>query len=363
MGAGPAGKQTMSFLSDNTAFEAWLKTQCAVVRRDLDYKHERMRLDPFIFLRATFFRWARKIESICPELARAPRVLAVGDLHLENFGTWRDAEGRLIWGVNDFDDAALIPYAFDLLRLATSARLAPDMPVGNREASEAILAGYRRGLAGPRPTLLDEQETWMRPFVACTDAERRRFWQEVDALRPAKLPADAMKALEKGLPRSASKLRFAPRRKGVGSLGRPRYVVSADWGGGRILREVKALVPSAWDWAHGKADPRSRFLDLAEGKFRARDPFLEIRDRFVVRRSAPDARKIELGRGTIRGMPAALLEAMSFDVGAIHAASASKRAAVLRDLDSRPADWLRQAVKAAAAAVERDFETWGAAAR
>lgn len=353
----------MSFVSDNTAFEAWLRTQCAVVRRDLDYKHERMRLDPFIFLRATFFRWARKIESICPELAEAPKVLAVGDLHLENFGTWRDAEGRLIWGINDFDEAALIPYAFDLLRLATSARLAPDMPIGNREASEAILVGYRRGLTGPRPTLLDEQETWMRPFVACTDAERRKFWQEVDALTPAKLPPEAMKALKKGLPRSAANLRFTRRRKGGGSLGRPRYVVSAAWGGGRILREAKALVPSTWEWAHGMANPRSRFLDLAKGKFRAPDPFLDIRERFIVRRSAPDARKVELSRGTIRGVPSELLEAMGFDLGAVHAASTAKQAALLRDLDSRPADWLRQAAKAAAVAVERDFEAWRAEAR
>ena len=31
--------------------------------------------------------------------------LSVGDLHVENFGTWRDSEGRLIWGINDFDEA------------------------------------------------------------------------------------------------------------------------------------------------------------------------------------------------------------------------------------------------------------------
>jgi Uncharacterized protein conserved in bacteria (DUF2252) len=350
----------MSFVSDNAAFEAWLKTQCAVVRKDLAYKHERMKLDAFTFLRATFFRWARRIESICPDLAAAPRVLAVGDVHLENFGTWRDAEGRLIWGINDFDEAAMIPYAFDLLRLATSARLAPEMAVGNREASEAILAGYRRGLARPRPTLLDEQETWMRPLVACTDAERRKFWQEVDALTPAKPPAPALKALKRSLPRSASNLRFAARRKGGGGLGRPRFVVSAEWRGGRILREAKALVPSAWDWAHGAATPRSRFLDLATGRFRAPDPFLDVPMPFIVRRIAPDSRKAELGRGMVRGVPAALLDAMGFDLGAIHAASASKSAAVLRDLDSRPADWLRQATKAAAAAVEKDFEAWTA---
>ncbi len=121
---------------------------------------------------------------------------AVGDVHLENFGTWRDGEGRLIWGVNDFDEAAVMPYAFDLLRLATSVRLAPEMAIGNREAAAAIIAGYRRGLAQPRPTLLDEQETWMRPLVACSDEERRRFWQEVDALSMVKPPAAAVKLLK-----------------------------------------------------------------------------------------------------------------------------------------------------------------------
>ena len=50
-------------------------------------------------------------------------VLAIGDLHLENFGTWRDAEGRLVWGINDFDEAWALPYTNDLIRLATSARM------------------------------------------------------------------------------------------------------------------------------------------------------------------------------------------------------------------------------------------------
>jgi len=45
------------------------------------------------------------------DLTDAPRLLAVGDLHVENFRTWRDAEGRLVWGVNDFDEVAEMPYA------------------------------------------------------------------------------------------------------------------------------------------------------------------------------------------------------------------------------------------------------------
>ena len=89
----------MSFVEDNRAFETWLARHCDVVRADIGYKHEQMETSAFVFLRATYFRWARKIGSWCPELMDAPPVLAVGDLHLENFGTWRDADGRLVWGV------------------------------------------------------------------------------------------------------------------------------------------------------------------------------------------------------------------------------------------------------------------------
>ena len=52
------------------------------------------------------------------------RSLGVGDLHVENFGTWRDAESRLVWGINDFDEACCLPYTQDLVRLAASARFA-----------------------------------------------------------------------------------------------------------------------------------------------------------------------------------------------------------------------------------------------
>src|SRR5262249_50269523 len=52
----------MSFKADNRAYEKWLRTQCEVVERDLQYKHERMKESPFVFLRATFFRWAGQIE-------------------------------------------------------------------------------------------------------------------------------------------------------------------------------------------------------------------------------------------------------------------------------------------------------------
>ena len=54
-----------------------------------------MRESPFVFLRATFYWWIQRRQSLGGQVADAPRSLAVGDLHVENFGTWRDAEGRL----------------------------------------------------------------------------------------------------------------------------------------------------------------------------------------------------------------------------------------------------------------------------
>ena len=113
-----------------------------------------MRESAFVFLRATYWRWAETIVQVCPELADATSVLAVGDIHIENFGTWRDADGRLTWGVNDFDEAAEMPYVLDLVRLAASALLeaaARNIPAD--DICSAILQGYRQGLRAPRRSL------------------------------------------------------------------------------------------------------------------------------------------------------------------------------------------------------------------
>jgi Uncharacterized protein conserved in bacteria (DUF2252) len=346
----------MTFHADNAAYEAWLRTQCSVVDKDLEYKHERMRKNSFVFLRATFFRWGKRVETLCSELKDAPTVLCVGDTHIENFGTWRDAEGRLVWGINDFDEAASMPYPFDLVRLAASVRLAAGIGLGNRDAAAAILNGYEIGLTKPRPTLLDEQETWMRPFVGCSDDDRRKFWTEVDDYPTASPPGAVADGLKKCVPEDGSLLRFASRVKGGGSLGRPRYIAIAAWRGGRVVREAKALVPSAWDWAHGATSMRSRFLDAARGRFRAPDPFLDVRGGFVFRRIAADWRKVEFGDHVDAKFEIDLLKAMGFDLGGIHAAE--QGTAVIRDFNSRPRDWLHKAAKAAAAAVEEDFHEW-----
>jgi Uncharacterized protein conserved in bacteria (DUF2252) len=344
---------------DNAAYENWLHKRCDVVEVDLDAKHKRMRRSAFDFLRATYFRWAREIESVCPEVTDAPRLSCVGDVHVENFGTWRDADARLVWGVNDFDEAAVMPYTLDLVRLASSARLAPHLNIDHAEIATAILNGYRRGLADSRPALLDEHTNWLRPFASGGRNGNRKFWREVEGYPDARPPATVKHLLRKCLPSGAKVLRFASRTQGAGSLGRPRYLVIARWNSGYIVREAKAWVPSAWDWAHGKKGRRRRMIHLAYGEFRSPNPVLEIRADFVLGRLAPDSRKVEMEDIKRAGLGERLLAAMGADVAAIHAAS-GKRPQIEADLIARNAQWLRQAAVAAESFTRQDYKAFRA---
>ncbi|MCT2594320.1 DUF2252 domain-containing protein [Streptomyces sp. N2-109] len=54
---------------------------------------------------------------------RTGRVWIHGDLHAENFGTYMDANGRLTFNVNDFDEAFVGPFTWDVKRFAASVAL------------------------------------------------------------------------------------------------------------------------------------------------------------------------------------------------------------------------------------------------
>src|SRR5437660_7977475 len=113
----------MNIFKATADFERWLAKRRPIVRQDIALKHQHMAEAAFPFFRATFYRWLQLWPEACPDLAKAPSVLAVGDLHTQNFGTWRDEEGRLIWGVNDLDEAWPSPYLLDPTRPTTSASL------------------------------------------------------------------------------------------------------------------------------------------------------------------------------------------------------------------------------------------------
>ena len=75
----------------------------------------------------------------------------VGDLHLENIGTFRTARGVALH-VNDFDETFEGPWSFDVARLLTSTLLArPELQVTGLEVialAEQLLEGHAAGVAG-----------------------------------------------------------------------------------------------------------------------------------------------------------------------------------------------------------------------
>ena len=343
-------------------YERWLATELDELwEADLREKHQKMRESAFVFLRATYWRWSETILTICGDLADAPLVIGVGDIHLENYGVWRDAEGRLAWGVNDLDEAAEMPCAVDIVRLATSAILSRSAKRKERKGiCSSILSGYRAGLEKPRPFTLDEDHLWLRTLFAVSEKERRRFWKKMDKLQPdARLPARYRAPIVNEMPGADAEIeKYARRAAGTGSLGRPRWVGLAQWRGGRLVREAKAIVPSAWTLAHRQPSHKRPAALIAAGRYRAPDPWYRVHRHVVVRRLSPNARKIEVQEHPQELGHPDMLHAMGHELANIHLGTGDFRKAIEKDLDRRADDWLEQAAEQAAEFVRADFEEW-----
>src|SRR3954471_168449 len=157
----------MDVSSSTDKYESWLAAELGseILKKDLKKKRKEMVAGPFPFLRTTYWRWAEMMPDLCQklDLGTAPHALAVGDIHLENFGTWRDEDGRLVWGVNDYDEAAEMPYLLDLVRLATSAVLGSTRDqLSLKEICTSVLDGYSRGIDTPEAFILDRRHMWLR---------------------------------------------------------------------------------------------------------------------------------------------------------------------------------------------------------
>lgn len=379
-------------------YEAWLRRQLKgdVDELDLAEKHKKMAKDAFQFLRATYWRWAETIyrHGMCPQLKNAPEVLSVGDIHIENFGTWRDQEGRLVWGANDFDEAALMPYTIDIVRLATSAVLADVSGIKPKAICETILAGYEYGIRHPAPIVLDREHKKLRKIAVVTEAVRKDFWKKFD---PVQIAAERKAREEEGdetrakvrfphamLPRYRDALEHArPDRKvqfeyyertaGTGSLGRRRYFGVGRWKGDFLVREAKAIVPSGWVLAHGGAR-KLRCEEIARGRYRSPDPYYLLHGSVLLRRLSPNDFKIEtkpkgdkddekedeahklVDRSALVNVT--VLETMGRDLASIHCATPKRAKAIVADLERREENWLHDAVKSARKQVEDDFEDW-----
>ncbi|MBW8872030.1 MAG: DUF2252 domain-containing protein [Leifsonia sp.] len=115
---------------------------------------ERMSANPFAFYRGT-----AAIQAA--DLAGAPttgaEVVICGDAHLSNFGIYRSPENAMVFDINDFDEATVGPWEWDVKRLLASVVLAGrslNLPADRIDeivgaSAEAYRVWLNRALAAP----------------------------------------------------------------------------------------------------------------------------------------------------------------------------------------------------------------------
>jgi uncharacterized protein (DUF2252 family) len=344
-------------------YEQWAGRRVPVIPADLKHKHDEMRADPFKFLRATYYRWAQIWPEIAGDLSKTPKILSVGDLHVENFGTWRDAEGRLVWGVNDFDEADRLPFANDLTRLCVSVVIAIDrqeIAMATKRASALIVDGYRDGIdSGGAPFVLEEGHRFLREIVQSRLKDADSFWTKLKTQHAAadRLPRPARRMMERLLPDDVTSVRLIHRVAGLGSLGRRRFAAIGELSGGLVAREVKELLPAATVWAAGESTERIRYSELLETAVRCPDPFLVHRGRWVGRRLSPSNARVELASLAATTEMDKVLHSMGFETANIHLGSRNRKR-VRRALRGIKASTFADAIRALRKSVMDDWKTW-----
>ncbi|MQA12551.1 MAG: DUF2252 domain-containing protein [Pseudonocardiaceae bacterium] len=103
------------------AFEDLMRADASAFRK----KFRKMAADPFRFYRGAACLFYNDMAGAEDPWAdeRTGRVWIQGDLHAENFGTYMDSSGVLVFDVNDFDEAYLGSFTWDLTRLVASVAL------------------------------------------------------------------------------------------------------------------------------------------------------------------------------------------------------------------------------------------------
>jgi uncharacterized protein (DUF2252 family) len=241
----------------------------------LAMKYARMTQSPFVFLRGTCHLFYDALPDT-PLFRAAPPAWCCGDLHFENFGSYKGDNRLVYFDINDFDEAALAPATWDMVRLLTSIQCGSDALNATHDeamaASQSCLDAYRSALIAGKP-LWVERETSVGLvndlLTALQESNRAVFLDKrtickgkkrsikVDGVK-ALAASDAQKALVTEFmgrfattqpnPEFFQVLDIARRIAGTGSLGVERYVMLVEGKGspdGNYLLDIKEAKPSA----------------------------------------------------------------------------------------------------------------------
>jgi len=246
----------------------------------LAMKYRKMRESPFVFLRGTCHLFYQRLPK-ADVLAKAPLTWVCGDLHLENFGSYKGDNGLVYFDISDFDEAALAPLTWDLVRFLASVLLAArDMHASSAQARslcKSFIDAYATTLASGK-ALWVERDTAQglikdllekvrgRSGNALLKSRTRRVNGRLrlhtdgeHALNANERDRDRVQRLIAKFARSREKrghykvLDVARRVAGTGSLGVERWVVLVAGDGarehGRLLDLKQALPSSLETWS------------------------------------------------------------------------------------------------------------------
>jgi uncharacterized protein (DUF2252 family) len=122
-------------------------------------KYLKMRKNAFAFFRGTCHLFYQDFPQES-SLNLAPCAWICGDLHLENFGTYKGDDRQIYFGINDFDEGVLAPCTWDVARLLTSILLAVDSLSFDRVDGERLmrvcLDSYANTLSAGKIGSIDE---------------------------------------------------------------------------------------------------------------------------------------------------------------------------------------------------------------
>jgi uncharacterized protein (DUF2252 family) len=231
--------------------------------------------NPFAFLRGTCHLFYQDFPADA-RLNQAPPAWICGDLHLENFGTYKGDNRLSYFDINDFDEAVLAPASWELSRFLVSVLAAADtLKVRPAEAialCHCFLDAYVGNLAEGKPRWVERAtaEGMVRDLLRDLRLrERPAFLDRRTDIRKGKrkLRLDGVKALPvndverdkvtqlmaayaetQHAPEFFRVLDVARRIAGTGSLGLERYAILVRGRGrldGNFLLDLKFAPGSA----------------------------------------------------------------------------------------------------------------------
>ncbi|WP_427889331.1 DUF2252 family protein [Kribbella sp. GL6] len=320
----------MTVQAETAAYEKWLADRIPLVPEDLALKHHELAGDPLRFLRGTYYLWLQRVAVLTPDLLKGPQVPAVGDLHVENFGTWRDHRGVRRWGVNDLDELAWGPPTIDLLRLAVSAVLTPEVAISPKRICRVLLDAWSTAKPGRAVDLADSGAKHLRALVPKPPSAARYYGKlrEAAAADPSTLPAAVRKAVN--VPDAS----WHRRQAGTGSLGHPRIVAVGD----DVAREVKVVGPPTADYVDVGLQPDDLLYGRILGTLRGPDPMRRIAG-WQLRGLSPDVERITIESLRPRAVEL-VLTSMARAAADVHGAVPHHLRDARRFVGTLPSGWL-----------------------